>query len=226
MINYTLIRSNRKTIQICVRNRDGSVEVRAPNQLSKQFINRYVAGKEEWITRNLTKITDRINRRNIFTLAYGSHILFRGKEYPITEKEGDSACFDGCSFCIPPKLTPEQIKKTCIGIYRDLARSFLTERTLEIAEHMSVEPTAIKINNAKSRWGSCTSIGTINLSWRLIMAEDDVIDYIIVHELAHMYKTGHSEEYWGLAECILRDYKERIVKLRALQERILGEDWD
>ena len=226
MINYTLMRSKRKTIQICVRDRDGSVEVRAPSQVPRQAIERYVAGKEAWITRNLEKINARIARRNCFTLNYGSLILFRGKEYPITETKGDSACFDGNSFCLPPNLTPEQIKKTCVGIYRDLAGSILTERTLELAEHMSVEPTAIKINNAKSRWGSCTSIGTINIAWRLIMAEDDVIDYIIVHELAHMYKMGHSEEYWDLVGCVLHDYEERIIKLRELQERILGEDWD
>jgi hypothetical protein len=91
---------------------------------------------------------------------------------------------------------------------------------------MSVTPIAVKINSAKTRWGSCSNKKSLNFSWRLIMADDDVIDYVVVHELAHLREMNHSPRFWAVVEAVLPDYRERKLKLRALQAKLNREDWE
>ena len=87
-------------------------------------------------------------------------------------------------------------------------------------------PSAVKINGAKTRWGSCSSKKSINFSWRLIKADDDVIDYVVVHELSHITEMNHSPNFWAIVENILLDYRERKVKLKRLQKRLSMENWE
>jgi hypothetical protein len=134
--------------------------------------------------------------------------------------------FDGACFYMPPGLPPGQIKAVCIQLYKKLAKRDLTERTSEFAERLSVEPKAVKISNAKTLWGSCSAKKNINYSWRIIMAEEEVVDYLIVHELAHLLELNHSEKFWSIVENILPEYKTSRTKLRALQKKLSYEDWD
>jgi len=108
---------------------------------------------------------------------------------------------------MPPGLSPDEIKAACIQIYRILAKRDLTNRVFDFAKQMSVMPTVVKINSVKTRWGSCSSKKSLNFSWRLIMADDDVIDYVVVHELAHIIEMNHSQKFWAIVENILPDYQ-------------------
>ena len=90
---------------------------------------------------------------------------------------------------------------------------------------MNVTPIAVKVNSAKTRWGSCSGRNSINFSWRLIMADDDVIDYVIVHELAHIKEHNHSDRFWAVVASVLPDYKMRQAKLKILQKKLASEDW-
>ena len=222
-MEYTLTRSKRKTAAIYVRN--GGVEVRAPLYMPKRDIDKFVASKEKWITDNLAKSREQSEQRSLFALAYGSMLLYRNQEYPITAKEGNRVGFDGEMFYMPPHLTAEQIKYASVQIYRMLAKSCLSAKTFEFAKQMGVMPSHIKINSAKTRWGSCSARKSINFSWRLIMADDAVIDYVIVHELAHLSEMNHSAQFWAIVEGVLPDYRERKARLQDLQKRLAGEDW-
>ena len=207
MIEYALNRSNRKTIALYVRN--GAVEVRAPLKAPKRDIDKFVASKEKWIT---DKLTDSISRRELrenFSLTYGNNVLYHGKEYPIAAKPGDRVGFDGKRFYMPPEMSPEQVKHACVQIYRMLAKRDLTIKTLGYTNQMGVMPIAVKINGAKTRWGSCSGKRNLNFSWRLIMADDDVIDYVVVHELAHITEMNHSARFWAIVGGLLPDYKKR-----------------
>jgi len=223
MTAYTLIRSNRKTIAIYIRN--GEVEVRAPLKMSQGEIDRFVISKEKWITDKLAVSVERRRERAEFTLNYGSSVLYRGKQYPIAAKPGSMMGFDGEQFFMPPALAPNQIKYVCIQIFRMLAKSVLTNRVLDCAKLMSVMPVAVKITGAKTRWGSCSGKKSLNFSWRLVMAEDDVIDYVVVHELAHITEMNHSTRFWAIVEQVLPDYKERQKRLKELQLKLSMEDW-
>ena len=127
---------------------------------------------------------------------------------------------------MPPDLTPAEIKQACTLIYRMLAKSDLTNKTLYFAGLMSVSPTAIKINNAKTRWGSCSNKKSINFSWKLIMANDDVIDYVVVHELSHIKEMNHSRRFWKIVEGFIPDYEIQRKRLKELQHRLSNENWD
>ena len=91
-------------------------------------------------------------------------------------------------------------------MYRLVAKSLLTNKVIDYSKRMNVVPTAVKINGAKTRWGSCSSINSINFSWRLVMADVDVIDYVVVHELAHTRYHDHSPEFWRFVERMFPEY--------------------
>jgi len=224
MITYTLHRSKRKTLALYVRN--GEVEVRAPLKVSKRDIDKFVVSKEKWITDKLAASNERQEQRGTFTLNYGDMALYCGKEYPIAAKPGGRVGFDDERFYMPPDLTSEQIKNACVQIYRMLAKRDLTNKVLDFAKQMEVMPIAVKVSGAKTRWGSCSGKKSLTFSWRLIMAEDDVVDYVVIHELAHIAEMNHSGRFWTIVEGVLPDYKERQKRLKVLQKKLSMEDWD
>ena len=232
MIEYTLKRSKRKTIAIHIT-KSAEVEVRAPMKMPKKDINKFVQSKEGWIETHLTK-RERLNdEKSVFELNYGDMVTLCGKQYPIAVKNGNRAGFDpgsspgqAPSFYIPPGLTPEAIKGTVIKIYKSMAKRIINEKVAEYAKLMNAAPTAIRITSAKTRWGSCSGKNSVNFSWRLIMADDDVIDYVVVHELAHIKEHNHSSRFWAVVESVLPDYKASKRKLKALQGRLSHENWD
>ena len=222
--DYILIRSKRRTVAIHIK--DGSLEVRAPMKMSKREIYKFVASKERWINECLAQSQSYADQREAFSLNYGDTVSFRGIEYLLSVKDGKRAGFDGERFYLPPDLTPEQIKSAVVQIYRRLAKIYLNERVEHYAGLMNVSPTAVKINGAKTRWGSCSAKKSLNFSWRLIMASDMVIDYVVVHELAHIIQMNHSARFWKVVASVLPDYKNRQKLLRELQKRLNAEDWD
>jgi predicted metal-dependent hydrolase len=225
MIPYTLFRSRRKTIAIHIT-KDAGVEVRAPIRTAKADINRFVAEKENWIKTHLA-LKEQLNEvKAAFTLKYGDSVMLCGKPYHICAKAGTSAGFDGESFYIPPGLAQEDIKNSVICIYKLEAKLAITNKVNEYAPLMNVTPAVIRITNAKTRWGSCSGRNSINFSWRLIIADDDVIDYVVVHELAHIKEHNHSPRFWALVADVLPDYRERQDKLRLLQRKLSAQDWD
>lgn len=224
MTDYTLTRSKRKTLALYIHN--GTVEVRAPLKTPKHDIDRFVASKEKWITDKLAQYKMQKTLRDSFTLSYGDMVTIYGKQYPIAPKDGNRVGFDGERLFMPPGLPPEEIKAACIQIFRVAAKRHLTDRAHHFAKQVSSQPTAVKINGAKTRWGSCSGKKSLNFSWRLIMADDDVIDYVVVHELAHIAEMNHSKRFWAIVEDILPDYRERKARLAELQRRLNREDWD
>ncbi|MCL2054684.1 MAG: M48 family metallopeptidase [Oscillospiraceae bacterium] len=224
MVDYLLIRSNRKTIGIYIK--DGGVEVRAPFRASKAEIERFICLKEKWIKVNLERSVLLKEAKGRFEPDYGGRLLYRGKEYPIVAKGGKRAGFeetdvDNMHFYVPAGLNSEQVKAACIRTYKALAKRVLIDKTMAYAKRMNVTPCAVKINSAKGRWGSCSSVGctgglkNINYSWRLITVDDFAMDYVIVHELAHITQMNHSTGFWELVESVLPDYKERKARLKA-----------
>jgi len=223
MTTYTLTRSNRKTISIQIR--EGAVTVRVPYLCPKSEIDRFVHAKSGWIQDKLSKSKEQLAQRESFALNYGDEIVLRGIFYPITARQGSRAGFDGECFYMPLNLSNDQIKATCIKIYRNLAKSYLHERAAYFSAQMNLAPASIKINSAKTRWGSCSSQKNINFSWRLIMADESVIDYVVIHELAHLIHMNHSSKFWKTVENILPDYRERNKRLNELQKRLVRQDW-
>ena len=111
---------------------------------------------------------------------------------------------------------PEAEKK----YYRNLAREVLGARTGYYARKMGVTYGRISIREQKTRWGSCSSKGNLNFNWRLIFAPEEVVDYIVVHELAHRKEMNHSRAFYDVVASILPDYKVREKWLKENGEKL------
>ena len=107
-------------------------------------------------------------------------------------------------------LSAEQIEEL-----RTKASAYILPRVNEYAEEMGLFPTAVKISNAVSRFGSCSTKNSLNFSYRLMLYPKDAIDYVIVHELAHIRHHNHSKDFYKLIEAYLPDYKRRAALLKA-----------
>ena len=225
MFPYSLVRSKRKTLAIYIT-KGAAVEVRAPLKMPKADIDRFVAAKEQWIAKHLARREQRNEAKAEFRVDYGDMLLLRGKQYPLVAQEGNQAGFDGGRFYLPPALPPHGIKQVVVRTYKNLAKILLTAKAGEYAKQLGVQATAIKISNAKTRWGSCSGKNSLNFSWRLVMGSEEVIDYLVVHELAHTRHHDHSARFWALVASVLPDYKARQKELKQLQEKLATEDWD
>ncbi|MCL2353844.1 MAG: M48 family metallopeptidase [Defluviitaleaceae bacterium] len=219
MMKYKLTRSKRKTIGIYIKN--GEIQVRAPFRCLQKDIDVFVFSKQGWINEKLALSKMQVEQKELFSLNYGDSIPFCGSYYPITSREGANT-----PFVLPPDLDNQQIKDACIKIYKHLAKVHISQRAGEYAAKMDAHPASIKINSAKTRWGSCSSKGNVNFSWRLIMAGHKAIDYVIIHELAHLKEMNHSPRFWAIVARFMPDYKEAVAALRSLEKKLHSQDWN
>jgi len=223
MLPYNLIRSKRKTLSLQIK--DGQLIVRAPLRLPKADIDRFVVSKRGWITDKLAQSQERLWQQEAFGLTYGSTVLYRGREHTIVAKEGNEMGIDGNTFYMPPDMSSDEITDACKRLYRHLAKVHIKKRVADISQHMGVTPSTVRITSAKTRWGSCSSKKSVNFSWFLIMADDATIDYVIVHELAHLTEMNHSKRFWAIVEGVMPDYHQHRDSLKNLQQRLATENW-
>ena len=214
MAEYTVIRTKRKTAGIYILP-GGRVEVRCPLNFSDRAVEALVRRKEKWIEKHLQIVCARKKEPLI-----GGKILLWGGEYLI--EAGSQAGFDGRAFTVLPGR-----EAVCLsGIYQSLAEQTIPDRAIEIAQNIGIMPATIKISQARSYWGICTGKNEIRFSRRIVMLPADVIDYIIIHELAHCREHNHGPEFWRLVEKCLPDYLEKRRKLREFEKIILAQDWE
>lgn len=223
-MDYTVVFSKRKTVAIHIKE-DATIEVRAPLRMSQTLIRRFVQSKEDWIQSHLIRIQAQREAAAAFTLQFGDQVPLCGRRFPVRGVAGGRGGFDGACFYLPQDLSPEQMQPALIPLYRQLAKSILREKVEAYAQSMQVRPTAVKINSARTRWGSCSGKNSLNFSWRLLLGEEALIDYVVVHELAHIREHNHSPAFWQLVERVLPDYRALRKNLKALQEQLQRENW-
>lgn len=107
------------------------------------------------------------------------------------------------------------------NVYIRKAKETITKRVSYFARLMSVSYRNITIREQKTRWGSCSSKGNLNFNWKLVLMPEEVLDYVVVHELAHRKEMNHSERFWNHVEKVLPDYQARRKLLRELEHRHL-----
>lgn len=222
MIDYKLVRSRRRTLAICIT-KSGEAEVRAPLKLSKETIDRFVSSKQEWITQKTAIMAERAQRRKAFLVQEGDTLTLLGREYPVVS--GTKAEFDGERFLVP-FAENKIIKSWLLALYKQLAKQEIEKRIEYFSQTMGLQPTSVKIGSANTYWGCCSAKNGLIFSWKLVMAQPDAIDYVIVHELAHIKEHNHSARFWELVENVLPDYKLRREKLKELQRKLSCEDWN
>lgn len=205
MISYTLIRTKRKTVAIQVKS-DGSVAVRAPQRLAKREIDRVVQQKEGWILAHQQQMQQRQQAQESFCLSDGRLPLLGGW-LPITYTDTKTPfCSQGT--CFLARGEEAELWEQAERLYRSIAREQLERRVADYANRMGVHPTGLRITGAKGRWGSCSGKNSLNFSWRLILAPEPCVNYVVVHELCHILHHDHSPAFWQEVERWFPDWQQ------------------
>jgi predicted metal-dependent hydrolase len=212
-INYILIRSSRKTVGISIE-KDGTVKVTCPYKVSDSYINELLQKKSKWILNKLQSITARECKvKKIFE--DGEYFNYLGKKCKIQIvkesrlKEGSALLEnDTIIVFIPNSFEADDIKNTLKLWYIKRFKAVIEERIKYYSLLLGVCPRRVTVKEQKTRWGSCSTKGNINLNWKLIMASMEVLDYVVVHELCHMREMNHKKEFWRLVESVFPKYKE------------------
>lgn len=106
------------------------------------------------------------------------------------------------------RISAQEFSPAQINVYKKRAKGIISRRVAHYADIMGVEYGQITIRDQKSRWGSCSDKCNLNFSWRLILMPIEVMDYVVVHELAHLKEMNHSPAFWAEVETVMPDYKE------------------
>lgn len=207
-----MIRSKRRTVALIVE-RDGSVTVRAPMKMSTMAIEDFVHKHAEWVKRKQAELQSAVTEQPRRYQA-GEQFLYLGRSHQleIVRNARKKLVLDE-SFKLAES---EQSHAEALfqDWYRKQARKIIGERVSFFAKQFQLEAEKIRITSARTRWGSCSSKGTLSFSWRLLMTPLDVIDYVVVHELAHIVHHNHAKRFWDLVEKWMPDYRERRKQLR------------
>lgn len=214
---YTTVRSvKRKKLTITVE-RDSSVVVLAPKGATDEDIDRVVQSKREWLFEKLQhapKYQDRPHAPGKEVVS-GESALYLGREYRMTltnAPEGE-VVFDR-AFLIP-QGDRLQTRQAFRNWYRKQATTIILPRVSRYAEELGVKVAEAAIVDNRLRWGSCTTKNNIRLNWRLIKAPMAVIDYVIVHELAHLLEANHTPDFWNIVRAKLPGAEKSKAWLKA-----------
>lgn len=203
----------RKTVAIRIA--EGSVHLTVPMRLSEKRITLLIAQKDNWIRKKLAQDAEKPQLR-LRAFVSGEIFPYLGKDYRLelsAGARGEVRLKHGrLRLTVPEKLQGESgrqyIKNQLARWYRDRATGWLDVKTREFSGQLGVQPTHVEVKYFKSRWGSCSMDGTIKFNWRIIMAPHRIVDYLVVHELAHLVHHNHSPDYWRTVEHSLPNYRE------------------
>ncbi len=222
IIDYRVCRSGRrkKTVQITV---DGSgVRVAAPMATPEGQLRDIVRKRAPWILRHTSKATLEAPPQRV---ANGETLPYLGRNLRLIIEAGDAACaivrFDHWSFRVQVP-NPSEDGEGCRSFREALVRWY-RDRAAERMESM-VEVwwprlgregrPRVLIRDQRRRWGSCAPDGTLRFNWRLIMLRPELMEYVVVHELAHLTHPNHSKHFWALVSEVLSDAPQRRLRLR------------
>lgn len=120
----------------------------------------------------------------------------------------------------PKKETAFLLKKHLMNFYHEKAINHLNQRLRILSKLTGLYPKRVSYRNQKTRWGSCTSVGNINLNWKLVAFEPDLIDYVIIHELCHLIHPNHSRRFWSLVSSHCPNFKLLDKQLAQVQYEV------
>ena len=221
-ISYRLTRSRRKTASIYIE-RDGQVSVLVPDALSDTEVEQLLENKRKWIYQHQAEWqalnTSRVQRAYVS----GEGFLYLGRSYrlKVVSEQSEMLMLKDGYFCLRANnssaLDVEHTKdaETAFrAFYRAKAQTRIRDRVGRYQNKFGLQLKAVRIIDLKHRWASCSSNGTLNFHWKCMMAPLTVLDYIVIHELAHLRYPNHTLAFWNTVDKVLPDYRERKAWLR------------
>ena len=187
-------------------------------------IDEFVSKNSSWIDKQLTRTKEIKEQRESFIIDYGTSIYFFGKKMPIISDSIRKAKLTESAILMPQGLKSEEIKKKLITLYKDTARDYISSQLPCYSALTGINYSKITISSAKTNWGSCTA-DRLHFSWHLIMAEKEVIDYVIIHELTHIKHHNHSNAFWYEVSKYCPEWKKHRARLKFYSEVLSREGW-
>ncbi|CAM5777827.1 M48 family metallopeptidase [Ottowia pentelensis] len=220
-VAYAFRRGRRRTIGLTVGAEGLSVS--APRWTPLAEVEALLQHKSRWVLDKLAEARARqaqaataaIDWREGARLPYlGQALTLRLDPHQAHGPVG-AALQDGCLWLgLPLDAAPERLRDAAQAWLLRQARRLFTERLDHFAPQLGVRWQRLSLSSAHTRWGSASADGSIRLNWRLIHLSEAVIDYVVVHELAHLREMNHSPRFWDHVEAVLPDYAERRGALR------------
>jgi len=198
-----------KRLAISVRPFSG-VRVNVPGDVSFSSAEKFVFEKKSWIKKSLDKFQGTENHYPVFngnseytTRDHKLNIVPHGRNTMKLIIKNNSIYVFYPSFAdIKDKRIQKAIRKAIIEAWRIEAKKYLPGRVEKLASQYGFKFNKVFIKNARTRWGSCSSANNINLNLQLMRLPDHLIDYIILHELAHTTQKHHGKSFWNLLDNI------------------------
>ena len=187
------------------------VELILPRGVSERAGLRFLAAKRAWVTARLEALPQRV------PFVEGAFVPLLGVPYRIRRE-------------LEPAAPPVRIVDGEIRVLGDpmnlahrvrdhlvaAARAELVPRVRRLTTRIGRDVIRINVRDTRSRWGSCSGQGNLSFSWRLILAPEPVLDYVVAHEVAHLVELNHSPRFWALVESLLPGHAEQRRALDAL----------
>jgi len=189
---------------------DSGVEVISPTIVSESEIFNFIHSKQDWIiskVKHFEKFAD--------IKKYPNEIFYLGQicKMKVINAPKNDIFFDGAVLQIgkKPKSSLKGVLETW---FRKEAKINITGMVTELSQEYELEVNRITIKEQKTRWGSCSKAGNLNFNFRLMMAPEEVIRYVIIHELSHLTHMNHSKKFWRLVSERCPDYQKHIRWLK------------
>jgi predicted metal-dependent hydrolase len=231
LIEYQLRRGRRRTIGFAV-GAEG-LTVSAPHRTAQAEIDAALREKARWIVTRLIQARERAARHAAARIDWrmgaavpylGAPVILAADPRGAKARGGalDPPCLAGqpqtLRLPLPPDAAPAQWRDATAVWLKHQARRLFPARLDHYAPQLGVHWQRLSLSSARTRWGSASSTGWIRLNWRLIHLPLPVIDYVAVHELAHLREMNHSPRFWTLVNAVLSDY---AAHRKALRDAVL-----
>ena len=193
-----IIRTSRRSKSISLKIRNGELEISCPYNTSEIFLRNLIERKKEWINKNID--WSRKNHKKIDQISNG-FITYKGLVLKLIYKKSNFERItvedNELKIFYSDKSNSRQL---IIEWLKLQANNFLRARLIFLSKRISIAFNSLTIKSYTARWGSCNIKGDIFLNWKLIMLPESVIDYVLIHELAHINVPNHSSEFWELVK--------------------------
>ena len=203
-LGTVVVKRNNRAKRVIVRRKHNTVEMTVPTRLTKNEIKKHFDKLKPQIltlsVREVVKITEESNiKSHTFDVVITRQSLYNDK-VNMSLKEGIVSIDVPAQYDINEDYVQAAIKNSIIHALRHEAKRVLPNKVRTFAKRLHLSVKEVKINNSKLRWGSCSNNKNINLSLFLMMLPEHLIDYVILHELAHTIELNHSQKFWQILD--------------------------
>jgi predicted metal-dependent hydrolase len=202
-----IIRTRRRTLCLEIKG-DASLVIRAPLRMPLGMIELFVAKKRPWIEEKQRIAREKLAQAAKKEFVNGEEFLYLGAPYRLSIIDSADTPFSFDRQFYLSRDHAGNARQLLIDWYRQEAQRKIRERLDHHSSLAALPYSGFKLTSAQKCWGSCTVRGSLNFSWRLIMAPLGVIDYVVVHEISHLAQRNHSKRFWDTVSGLLPGYQQ------------------